>query len=211
MEIHQKTLTSFFTMKTASTQKNDPQVNCRGKVEIFEYRIRFSTAFVVFDIFNRKVVQLFPTVWIYFLPTLGLWPLYAINNQILSQIWYSWTPKALMIPKMYNTMGIWPTHQQLLSWKPIATLRWNENWWFEIYTRSVQTLKNIWLPDFQLKYLENEERYEFAVCGKWKNEESYTKRFLAKTPHFELNMSRKITLKIEHFFVIFKHFAVNLI
>ena len=77
-------------------------------------------------------------------------------------------------------------------------------------TRSVKTLKNIWLPDFQLKYLENEERYEFAVCSKWKNEESYTKRFLAKITHFELNMSRKITLKKEHFFVIFMHFAVNL-
>ena len=159
-------------MKTASTRKNHSQVNCRGKVEILEYRTQFSTAFVVFDIFSHKVVLLFPICLNLFLPTLGLWLLYAIDHQMLSQNWYRWTPKALMIPKMYNTMGIWPTHQELLSCKPIATLRWNENWWYEINTRSVKTLKNIWLPNFQLKYLENEERYEFAVCGKWKNEES---------------------------------------
>ena len=74
-------------------------------------------------------------------------------------------------------------------------------------TRSVETLKNIWLPDFQLRYLENDERYEFAVCGKWKNEESYTKRFLAKTPEFELNMSQKNPFKDRALFCNFQAFC----
>ena len=77
----------------------------------------------------------------------------------------------------------------------------------KLWLRSVKTLKNIWLPDFQLKYLEKEERYEFAVCSQWKNEESYTKRLLAKITHFELNMSRKITLKMEHVFCHFQAFC----
>ena len=29
---------------------------------------------------------------------------------------------------MYNIMGIWPIDQELLSCKPIATLRQNEKW-----------------------------------------------------------------------------------
>ena len=40
--------------------------------------------------------------------------------------WFGWTPNAPMIPKMYNIVGIWPTDQELLSWKPIAVFGWNE-------------------------------------------------------------------------------------
>ena len=194
-------------MKMTSTRKNHYQVICRGKVEFFEYRIRFSTAFVVFDIFNRKVVHFFPICLNLFLPTLGLWPLDARDDTILSQNWYRWTPNAQRIPKMYNIMGIWPIDQELLSWKPIATLVWNENWWFEIYTRSVETLKNIWLPDFELKYLENEERYEFAVCGKWKNEESFTITIFGQNTPFWANYEAKNHFKDRGLFCHFQAFC----
>ena len=35
---------------------------------------------------------------------------------------YGWTHNAPMIPKIYNIIGIWSTHQKLLTVKHIATL-----------------------------------------------------------------------------------------
>ena len=40
--------------------------------------------------------------------------------------WFGWSQNRTRILKMYNIMGIWPIDQELLSCKPIATLRWNE-------------------------------------------------------------------------------------
>ena len=58
-------------MKTGSTRKIVSHEKGREKVELFEYQIRFPTAFVVFEIFDLKVVQVFRFVHNVFSPTPG--------------------------------------------------------------------------------------------------------------------------------------------
>ena len=70
-EIHRKSLSSFLAVKTASTRKVVPQVKGREKIDLFEYQIKFSSAFAVFEIFDLKVVQLFRFVHNVFSPTPG--------------------------------------------------------------------------------------------------------------------------------------------
>ena len=82
-----KNLTSFLTVKTESTRKNYNHEKCQKGVEIIEYRIRFLTAFVVFDIFNLKVVHFFPIRSNLFSQTLGFRPRDATDHKTLSQSW----------------------------------------------------------------------------------------------------------------------------
>ena len=74
-------------------------------------------------------------------------------------------------------------------------------------TRDAKSSKNIWLPDFQHKYLENEERYEFAVCGKWKNEESYIITIFGQNTPFWANYEPKNHFKDRALFCNFQAFC----
>ena len=123
VEIHRKSLSSFLAVKTASTRKIASQVKVREKVELFKYQIRFSTAFVVFEIFDLKVVQVFRFVHNVFSPTPGFLARDVTHHKISHRVCISWTPNTLRMPKMYSFMGIWTILEKLLTFKVIATLR----------------------------------------------------------------------------------------
>ena len=91
---------------------------------------------------------------VYFLSFWRFWPTpdFRAYDVTYHNIWniflLGWTPNSLRIPKMYNTMGIWPIYQKLLSAKPIATLRQaNEKWKINEKNEKRRTgkRKNRWL------------------------------------------------------------------
>ena len=93
-----------------------------------------------------KKVVFFSGFW-RFSTTPEFWPYDVTHYKKNIYFWFGWTQNRPRIPKMYNIMGIWPIDQELLSCKPIATLRWNA-------TRGVKTPKNIWsLTDWLSIYL----------------------------------------------------------
>ena len=67
---------------------------------------------------------------------------------------YGWTHDAPRIPKIYNIIGIWSTHQKLLTVKPIATLRstmkmkWNENEMKMKWKTADGKTKDIWRKSY---------------------------------------------------------------
>ena len=54
---------------------------------------------------------------------------------------------------MYNIVGNWPIDEELLSVKPIATLRWNEMEWNKRREDTQEYLIIDWLTDYLSIYL----------------------------------------------------------
>ena len=98
-----------------------------------------------------KKVVFFSVFW-RFSTTPEFWPYDVTHYKKYIYFWLGWTQNRPRIPKMYNIMGIWPIDQELLSCKPIATLRW----WNE--KRQSGRRKDIWF--YQIFKNEKNEKWK---------------------------------------------------